>query len=117
MNADFHHPPARHDSDSIKWAKYAGRDILCPVGACRGRWKSGWRMAFSAMGVPCPSLDYLERLSGHLSKTGNAYLRAALYMLALSAVCHDPNAKAFYEALQKREEKNPSPWTDENTCA
>jgi transposase len=42
---------------------------------------------------------------GHLSKAGNAYLRAALYMPALSAVCHDPNAKAFYEALQKRGKK------------
>lgn len=34
---------------------------------------------------------------GRLSKTGNAYLRAALYMPALSAVRHDPCAKAFYE--------------------
>ncbi|MDR0674164.1 MAG: PatB family C-S lyase [Zoogloeaceae bacterium] len=28
MNADFHHPPDRRDSDSVKWGKYAGRDIL-----------------------------------------------------------------------------------------
>lgn len=40
-----------------------------------------------------------------LSKGGNAYLRGALYMPALSAVRHDPNAKAFYEALQKRGKK------------
>lgn len=40
-----------------------------------------------------------------LSKTGNAYLRAALYMPALSAVRYDPRAKAFYEALQRRGKK------------
>jgi transposase len=43
--------------------------------------------------------------AARLSKTGNAYLRAALYMPALSAVRHDPNAKAFYEALQRRGKK------------
>ena len=40
-----------------------------------------------------------------LGKTGNAYLRAALYMPALSAVRHDPRAKAFYEGLLKRGKK------------
>jgi cystathionine beta-lyase len=28
MNADFQHPPERRGSDSTKWEKYAGRDIL-----------------------------------------------------------------------------------------
>ena len=42
---------------------------------------------------------------GRLSKAGNAYLRSAFYMPAMSAVRHDPNAKAFYEALQKRGKK------------
>jgi transposase len=42
---------------------------------------------------------------GRLSKAGNAYLRSALYMPALSAVRHDPNVKAFYEALQRRGKK------------
>lgn len=42
---------------------------------------------------------------GRLSKAGNAYLRAALYMPALSAVQHDPYARAFYEALQRRGKK------------
>lgn len=40
-----------------------------------------------------------------LSKAGNAYLRAALYMPVLSAVRHDPRAKAFYEALLARGKK------------
>lgn len=42
---------------------------------------------------------------GRLSKAGNAYLRAALYMPAMSAVQHDPRAKAFYEALVARGKK------------
>lgn len=37
-----------------------------------------------------------------LSKTGNAYLRSALYMPVMSAVRYDPRAKAFYEALIAR---------------
>ena len=40
-----------------------------------------------------------------LSKSGNAYLRAALYMPAMSAVRHDPRAKAFYESLVARGKK------------
>jgi transposase len=40
-----------------------------------------------------------------LSKAGNAYLRAALYMPALSAVRCDPYARAFYTALQRRGKK------------
>jgi len=42
---------------------------------------------------------------GRLSKTGNAYLRAALYMPVLSAVRHDPRTKAFYESLIRRGKK------------
>ena len=40
-----------------------------------------------------------------LSKAGNAYLRASLYMPALSAVAHDPLVKGFYESLQLRGKK------------
>jgi transposase len=42
---------------------------------------------------------------GRLSKAGNAYLRAALYLPAMSAIQHDPRAKAFYEALVSRGKK------------
>lgn len=42
---------------------------------------------------------------GRLSKAGNTYLRAALFMPALVAVQHDPRAKAFYEALVARGKK------------
>ena len=40
-----------------------------------------------------------------ISKAGNAYLRNALYMPALSASQHDPRAHAFYLALQGRGKK------------
>lgn len=40
-----------------------------------------------------------------LSKAGNAYLRAALYMPAMCAVRHDPRTKAFYDSLVARGKK------------
>lgn len=42
---------------------------------------------------------------GRLSKAGNTYLRAALYMPSLSLVRHDPRAKAHYQALIARGKK------------
>lgn len=42
---------------------------------------------------------------GRLSKAGNAYLRAALYMPVMSAINHDPRAKAFCETLTGRGKK------------
>ena len=42
---------------------------------------------------------------GRLSKAGNAYLRSALFMPALSAVCHDVHARAFHAALVGRGKK------------
>ena len=52
----------------------------------------------------CQSGSSVNR-PARLSKAGNAYLRAALYMPALSAVRHDPHTKAFYEALVARGKK------------
>jgi transposase len=40
-----------------------------------------------------------------LSKTGNRYLRAALFMPALNAIQREPRAKAFYQALVARGKK------------
>lgn len=42
---------------------------------------------------------------GRLSKTGNVYLRSALFMPSLSFVAHDPIAKAHYRHLQERGKK------------
>lgn len=42
---------------------------------------------------------------GRLSKTGNAYLRAALHMPSLSLIVHDKHAKAHYDALVGRGKK------------
>lgn len=40
-----------------------------------------------------------------LSKAGNAYLRGALFMPAMSAAVHDPMVKAFYQSVQSRGKK------------
>jgi transposase len=42
---------------------------------------------------------------GRMSKAGNAYLRAAMFMPALTAIRCDPYVKAFYEALVGRGKK------------
>lgn len=42
---------------------------------------------------------------GRLSKAGNAYLRAALFMPAMSAAQHDPHVRTFYLALLARGKK------------
>lgn len=52
----------------------------------------------------CQSGTSINR-PARLSKAGNAYLRAALYMPAMSAIQHDQRAKAFYDALVARGKK------------
>jgi len=52
----------------------------------------------------CQSGSSVNKVA-RLSKAGNSYLRAALYMPAMSAIQHDPRAKAFYEALVARGKK------------
>ncbi|HER34547.1 MAG TPA: IS110 family transposase [Halothiobacillaceae bacterium] len=42
---------------------------------------------------------------GRLSKAGNTYLRAALFMPAMVAIRHEPRARAFFEALIERGKK------------
>lgn len=42
---------------------------------------------------------------GRLSKAGNTYLRAALFMPAMTAVQSDPRVRAFYDALIARGKK------------
>jgi transposase len=42
------------------------------------------------------------RGAGHISKTGNARLRQAVYMAAVSAVRYNPPLRAFYERLLRR---------------
>ena len=43
--------------------------------------------------------------AARLSKAGNADLRAAMYMPAMSAIGHDPRARAFYQSLVGRGKK------------
>ena len=49
----------------------------------------------------CTSLE-AAFIRPRISKAGNAHIRSALYMPAMSAVRFDPNAKAFYETLVAR---------------
>ena len=42
------------------------------------------------------------RGAGHISKTGNARLRQAAYMAAVSAVRYNPPLRAFYQRLVAR---------------
>lgn len=58
--------------------------------------------------VSYSGLDVAQNQSGkmkgksRISKKGNAYIRAALYMPAMSAVRHDEKSKIFYERLNKK---------------
>jgi transposase len=42
---------------------------------------------------------------GRITKHGNRYLRRAFYMPALSAITHDPHARAFYDRLLAKGKK------------
>lgn len=53
----------------------------------------------------CQSGTSINR-PARLSKVGNAYLRAALYMPAMSAIQHDQRAKAFYDAGGSRQKED-----------
>jgi|TARA_B100000965_G_scaffold1972_2_gene1549 transposase len=64
--------------------KFAHRSAVVP----------GWIYA-------CTSLE-AAFIRPRISKAGNAHIRSALYMPAMSAVRFDPNAKAFYETLVAR---------------
>ena len=62
-----------------------------------------------AQGVAHAGLDPAPRASGssvrgarHISKTGSARLRQAVYMAAVSAVRYNPPLRAFYERLLRR---------------
>ena len=71
-----------------------GELLLLPPGLSHKQW------------VKAAGLDPREFTSGtsvhkraRLSKTGNRYIRMALYMPALSAKAHDPYVKGFFEHL------------------
>jgi transposase len=71
-----------------------GELLLLPAGLSHAQW------------VKFAGLDPKHFRSGtsvdkkaRISKAGNHYIRAALYMPALSAKCHDPYVKAFFDHL------------------
>ncbi len=57
------------------------------------------------MGRPCrlrspaPRVGQLSSSPRRITKAGNKYLRAALYMPALVAIRHQPNVRAFHDKL------------------
>lgn len=77
------------------------RPLLCAAQGAEGPQDS----RYTALNVRRCQSDTSVNKPGRLSKAGNVYLRSTLYLPALSAVRHDPNAMAFYEALQKRGKK------------
>jgi transposase len=60
---------------------------------------------FAGLSVDLNQSGTSVRGPGRLSKAGNAYLRASLYMPALSATTHDPRVRAFRDALVNRGKK------------
>ncbi len=74
MPFDFDHPPERRGTDSMKWGRYAGRDVL-PL------WVAD--MDFAA---PPPVLDALRRRVDHgvfgYAEPGPSLVRAVVDHLA-----------------------------------
>ena len=79
--------------------------IICELELLPGHLKSSQVSRFAGLDVRLSQSGTSINKPGRLSKAGNAYLRTALYMPALSAAIHDPNAKAFYQSLIQRGKK------------
>lgn len=79
--------------------------ILAELNVLPGTMKSPQISRYAGLDVSTTQSGTSLNKPPRLSKAGNAYLRAALYMPAMSAVRHDPRAKAFYETLLGRGKK------------
>jgi transposase len=102
-------PCYKQHLDHLRQAKGIGEAsamaILAELAVLPSELKSGQVSRQAGLDVRlCQSGSSVNK-PDRLSKAGNAYLRNALYRPALSAVRYDPNAKAFYEALQRRGKK------------
>jgi transposase len=102
-------PDYRQHQDHLCQAKGIGEAsalaLLAELAVLPRELKSAQVSRYAGLDVRlCQSGSSVSR-PGRLSKAGNATLRSALYMPALSAVRFDPSVKAFYEALQKRGKK------------
>lgn len=79
--------------------------ILGEIGILPEHLKAAQVSRFAGLDVRLNQSGTSLNRPGHLSKAGNAYLRSALFMPAMAAVRHDPNARAFFEALVNRGKK------------
>ncbi|HUH58180.1 MAG TPA: IS110 family transposase [Pseudomonadales bacterium] len=79
--------------------------IICELELLPEHLKSSQVTRFAGLDVRLTQSGTSINKPGRLSKAGNAYLRTALFMPALSAVTHDPNARAFYQSLTQRGKK------------
>lgn len=79
--------------------------ILAELCVLPGTMKANQVSRFAGLSVDLNQSGTSVRGPGRLSKAGNAYLRASLFMPALSATTHDPYARAFKDALVKRGKK------------
>lgn len=76
--------------------------ILGELCVLPGNMKASQVSRFAGLDVTVNQSGTSVRGPGRLSKAGNAYLRASLYMPALSATAYDPRVKAFRNALVNR---------------
>ncbi len=79
--------------------------IICELELLPKHLKSAQVSRFAGLDVRLTQSGTSINKPGRLSKAGNAYLRTALFMPALSAATHDPNTKAFYQSLVLRGKK------------
>lgn len=79
--------------------------IICELELLPSHLKSSQVSRFAGLDVSLTQSGTSINKPGRLSKAGNAYLRTALFMPALSAATNDPNAKAFYQSLVLRGKK------------
>lgn len=76
--------------------------LLAELAVLPDHLKSGQVSRHAGLDVRLHQSGSSVQQAARISKAGNAYIRSALYMPALSAVQHDPKAKAFYTALVAR---------------
>ena len=108
---------AQARSDAHLWAQFEAVDSVTGIGPATAIALLGELLALpqdlnSRACVSHAGLDVRVHQSGtsvvlapRLSKHGNKYLRRALYMPALTAIAHDPHAKAFRDRLVARGKK------------
>jgi len=74
--------------------------LLLPAGLSVRQW-----VAHSGLDPKHHQSGSSVQKTSRISRSGNRYLRQALYMPALVAVRHDPHFRGFYEVLQQRHKR------------